>query len=185
MVKELQSVVGYKKTRTAAFRPQGNSVLERVHSTVYNMLAMYSNLSIDNWAELLRFVQLVHNTAYSATLQETPHFLLFGRAAVLPVDLILGVPSTSAPQNQLDYSKQTVENLQLAYELARRNLRERADKQAVVNETLSYPSFKTGEQIFIHRPYNEADGPDPKTCQPLAWTIYRTSATVSCHLSCH
>ena len=134
LVKELQSVFGYKKTRTAAFRPQGNSVLERAHSTVQkkNMLAMYSNLSFDNWAELLPFVQLAHNTAYSTTLQETPHFLMFGRAAVLPVDLILGVPSTSAPQTQLDYSKQTVENLQLAYELARRNLRERADKQAAV-----------------------------------------------------
>ena len=84
----------------------------------------------DNWAELLPFVQLAHNTAYSTTLQETPHFLTFGRAAVLPVNLILGVPSTSAPQTQLDYSKQTVENLQLAYEQARRNLRERADKQA-------------------------------------------------------
>ena len=178
LVKELQSVSGYKKTRTAAFRPQGNSVLERAHSTVHNMLAMYSNLSFDNWAELLPFVQLAHNTAYSTTLQETPHFLLFGRAAVLPVDLILGVPSTSAPQNQLDYSKQTVENLQLAYELARRNLKERADKQAVVNETLSFPSFKTGEQVLIHRPYNEADGPNPKLISP-----WRGPYTVRAQLS--
>ena len=106
------------------------------------MLAMYSNLSFHNWAELLPFVQFAHSTAYSTTLQETPHFLMFRRAAVLPVDLILGVPCTSAQQKQLDYSKETVENLQLAYELARRNLRERADKQAVVNETLSFPSFK-------------------------------------------
>ena len=105
------------------------------------MLAMYSNLSCDNWAELLPFVQLAHNTAYSTTLQETCHFLMFGRAAVLPVDLILGVPSTSAPQSQLDYSKQTVENLQFAYKLARRNLKERADEQAVANETLSFFFF--------------------------------------------
>ena len=110
---------------------------------------------------------------------------MLGRAAVLPVDLILGVPSTSAPQNQLDYSKQTVENLQLAYELARRNLKERADKQAVVNETLSFPSFKTGEQVLIHRPYNEADGPNPKLISPwrgpytvraqMSFVIYRVS----------
>ena len=116
LVKELQSVFGYKKTRTAAYRPQGNSVLERVHSTVHNMLAMYSNLACDNWAELLSFVQLAHNTAYSSTLEETPHYLMFGRAAVLPVDLILGVPATSAPQSRLDYSRRTVENLQLAFE---------------------------------------------------------------------
>ena len=60
----------------------------------------------------------------------------------------------------------TVENLQFAYELARRNLKERADKQAVANETLSFPSFKPGEQILIHRPYTEADGPNPKLIGP-------------------
>ena len=93
LVKELQSVFGYKKTRTAAFRPQGNSVLERAHSTVHNMLAMYSNLSFDNWAELLPVVQLAHNTAYSTTLQETSHFLMFGRAAVLPAVSLYTSPS--------------------------------------------------------------------------------------------
>ena len=165
LVKELQSVFGYKKTRTAAYRPQGNSVLERVHSTVHNMLAMYSNLACDNWAELLPFVQLAHNTAHSKTLEETPHYLLFGRAAVLPVELILGVPSADAPQTKLDYSRRTVENLQLAYELARRNLKERADKQAVANEKLSFPSFKMCDNV-LHRPYHETDGPNPKLVSP-------------------
>ena len=37
LVKELQSVFGNMKTRSAAFRPHGNSVLERVYSTVHNM----------------------------------------------------------------------------------------------------------------------------------------------------
>ena len=64
VVKEMQSDFVYKKTHTAAFRLHGNSVLERAHSTVHNMLAIYSNLSFDNWAELLRFVQLAYNTAY-------------------------------------------------------------------------------------------------------------------------
>ena len=134
LVNELQSVFGHKKTRTAAYRPQGNSVLERVHSTVHHMLAMYSNLACDNWAELLPFVQLAQNTAHFKTLEETPQYLVFGRTATLPVELILGVPSTDAPQNKLDYSRRTVENLQLAYELVRRNVQERADKQAVENK---------------------------------------------------
>ena len=136
LAKELHSVLGHKNTSTAAFRPQSNCVLKSVDSTVHHMLAMYTNLSFDNWAELLPFVQFAHNAAYSTTPQETPHCLMFRRAAVLPADLILVVPSTFAPRTQLDYSKQTVENMQLAYELPRRNLRERADKQAVVNETL-------------------------------------------------
>ncbi|CAB1098409.1 unnamed protein product [Ectocarpus sp. CCAP 1310/34] len=166
LVKELQTVFGYKKTRTAAYRPQGNSVLERVHNTVHNMLAMYSNLACDIWSELLPFVQLAHNTAYSKTLEETPHYLVFGRAPTLPVELFLGVPATDAPQSRLDHSRRTVENLQLAYELARRNLKERTDKQAVENEKLSFPSFKMGDQVLLHRPYNETDGPNPKLVSP-------------------
>ena len=98
------------------------------------MLAMCSNLPCDNWAKLLPFVQFAHNTAYSRTLEEAPHYIVFGRAATLLVELILGVPPTDAPQCQLDCSRRTVENLQLAYELARRNLQERADKQTVEND---------------------------------------------------
>ena len=109
------------------------------------MLAMYSNLACDNWVELLPFVQLAHNTAYSKALEETPHYLVFGRAATLPVERILGGPSTDAPQSQLDYSRRTVKNLQLAYELARRNFKEHADRQAVENEKFSFPCFKMGD----------------------------------------
>ena len=43
---------------------------------------------------------------------------------------------------------------------------ERADKQALINETLSLISFKTGEQVLIHHPCNEADGPNPKLISP-------------------
>ena len=42
LVKEMQAVFCFKKTRTSAYRPQGNSVL-RVHSTLPNMLAIYVN----------------------------------------------------------------------------------------------------------------------------------------------
>ena len=29
-----------------------------------------------------------------------------------------------------------------------------------------FPVLKTGEQVLIHRPYNEADGPNPKLISP-------------------
>ena len=166
LVKELQSVLGFKMTRTSAYRPQGNSVLERVHSTLHNMLATYINVEYDNCAELLPFIQLVHNTAYNETLEETPHFLMFGRRASLPVDIIICVPCTSGSGTRLEYSRRTVENLQLAYEIAPRNLRERADKQQESNEKLSFLQYKTGDQVLVHRPYTVGDGPNPKLISP-------------------
>ena len=56
------------------------------------------------------------------------------------------------------FYEQTVENKQFVYELARRNLKERVDKQTVANETLSFSSFKPGELVLIHRQFPEADG---------------------------
>lgn len=51
VVKELESVFGYKKTRTAAYRPQGNSVLERVHRTAQSMPAKYSDIAFRTWPD--------------------------------------------------------------------------------------------------------------------------------------
>ena len=173
------------ETRTLTYRLQANSVLKRVHSTMHNMLATLANASGDNWVELLPFVQLAHNTAYSKTLHETLHFLMFGRRATLTIDVILGVPNNSASQSRQDYSRRTVENLQLAPEIARRSLRERTEKQAKLNAKLTFPSFQPGDGVLVHRPYTIADGPNPKLISPwrgpfvvrlrLSPVIYRVS----------
>ena len=92
LVKELQTMFSYKKTGITPFRPQGNSILERVHSTVLNMLAMYCEVAHDDWAQLLPFVQMTHNTAYGRTILETPHYLMFGRMPTLPIYVLMGMP---------------------------------------------------------------------------------------------
>ena len=56
-------------------------------------------------------------------------FFMFGRRALIPVDIILGVPCTSGSGTRLGYSRRTVGNLPLAYEKACRNVQERTDKQ--------------------------------------------------------
>ena len=91
---------------------------------------------------------------------------MFGRRASLPFDIILGVQCTSGSGTRLDYSRRTVENLQLAYEIARRESQERADKQSESNEKLSIPQYQPGDHVSVHRPYTVADGPNPKLISP-------------------
>ena len=92
VVKQLQNVFGYEKTKTTPYRPQGNSVSERMHSTLHAMLSMYSNIAQNNWAEVLPFIQLAHNTSFSSTMHETPFFLTIGRKARSPIDIISSIP---------------------------------------------------------------------------------------------
>ena len=49
---------------------------------------MYCDVAHDYWSQLLLFVQMAHNTAYSSAIHETPHYLMFGRMLTLPVDII-------------------------------------------------------------------------------------------------
>ena len=53
---------------------------------------------------------------------------------MLPVDVILGVPAHPASQSRQNIFRRTLENLQLDYEIARRNLEELADNQQTQRE---------------------------------------------------
>ena len=86
------------------------------------MLSMYSNIAQNNWGEVLQFIQVAHNTSFSSTMHETPFFLMFGRRARLPIDIIFGIPHVGRSTTTEDYAHSTREILQIAFKLARRNL---------------------------------------------------------------
>lgn len=135
---------------------------------MHNTRAICSNAAVDNAKKMLPFVQLTHNTAYYQTLGETLHFLMFGRRASLPVDVILGVPPNDSSASKLGSSRHTVGKLQLAYERAHRNSKERADKKnrQILVRNLPSRSSNQGKQVLVHRPHPVADGPSSKLIRP-------------------
>ena len=131
------------------------------------MLSMYSNIAQNNWAEVLPFIQLAHNTSFSSTMHETPFFLMFGRQARLPIDIIFGIPHVGKSATTEEFAHATRENLQIAFELARRNLSERIEKQKADNSKLPpIPEFTPGQKVLIYKPHHSTDGPNPKLIQP-------------------
>ena len=52
VIYQLQLILGYKKAPTTPCRPQGNSVSERLQSTIHSMLATHSAIDQSNWASL-------------------------------------------------------------------------------------------------------------------------------------
>ena len=167
VVKQLQDVFGYKKTKTTPYRPQGNSVSERMHSTLHAMLSMYSNIAQNTWAEVLPFIQLAHNTSFSSTMHETPFFLMFGRQVRLPIDIIFGIPHVGRSTTTEEFAHSTRENLQIAFELARRHLSKRIDKRKANDSKLPLiPEFTPGQRVLAYKPHHSTDGPNPKLIQP-------------------
>ena len=88
---------------------------------------------------------------------------MFGRQARLPVEKILGVPHEGSTANTDVFAQDTRYNLQMASELTRRNMTERATRQAAGNDKLApYPVFKPGQKVLVYRPFQDTDGPSPK-----------------------
>ena len=79
---QFHDVFGYKKTLTTPDRPQGNSVPERMHSTLHHMLVMYSNVATErncchsfNWLIIHRTVGLCKKCTSSSCLGDRHGYL--------------------------------------------------------------------------------------------------------------
>ena len=91
---------------------------------------------------------------------------MFGLKPRLPVDIILGIPHVETTSNTEDFSKTKQENLQLAFELALRNLCERTQKQAAQNAKLRpIPVYKPGELVLVYQPCLLYTSPSPRDRQ--------------------
>ena len=53
------------------------------------MLSMYVSSRHDDWDEVVDFVVFAYNTSRQESTGATPFYLLYGREAVLPIDVAL------------------------------------------------------------------------------------------------
>ena len=75
---------------TAAYHPQTNGLVERFNHTFAQMLSMYVDSCHDDWDEIVDFVVFAYNTSRQESTGASPFLLLYGREAVLPIDVALG-----------------------------------------------------------------------------------------------
>ena len=92
---------------------------------------------------------------------------MFGRQTRLPIDIIFGIPYVGRSTTTEESAHSTRENLQTAFELARRNLSELVDKQNADSPKLPpIPEFTPRQKVLVYKPHQSTDGPNPKLIQP-------------------
>lgn len=84
-----------------------------------------------------------------------------GRQARLLFDIIIGLPHVWYDVDTHDFMAEAQTSLELAFEIVRRDLAERSDKQRRVNQTFggSYAVFKPGQQFLLYKLHRSTDGP--------------------------
>jgi hypothetical protein len=84
----VQEDYGVKKKPTTTRNPQANSIIERIHQTIGNMIRTHQVGSAeidenDPWSGILAATMFATRATYHTTTQATPAQLVFGRDAIL------------------------------------------------------------------------------------------------------
>ena len=96
-MQEVCSLLGIKKSRTFPYHPQCDGLVERNNRIILDMIATTSWGHSFDWEDQMPKVCMAYNSSVHASTGYTPFFLLFGRQAKLPIDLVYGTRSGQAP----------------------------------------------------------------------------------------
>jgi len=98
------------------YRPQANGNVERLNRTLINSLqrTMFEPGTTSyrtDWADCLAAVTFAYNTLRHSSTGYSPFFLMYGREARLPVDLVFSTPPATAALSLEDQLRERVEQL--------------------------------------------------------------------------
>ena len=132
VIRHLCTMYGMKKSRTTPYHPQGNGQTERFNRTLHGLLRSLPEEKKRKWPDHLQELVYSYNVTPHASTGRSPFYLMFGRHAKLPVDLLFG---TGTPVQDEDESESWVglhqQRLQEAYVTVNRRLHQSATARKV------------------------------------------------------
>ena len=98
-------MLGIRKTRTTAYHPEGNGMVERFNRTMGAMIISLIGDEHDNWDKILPLTLMAYRSSVHKTTQQTPDMLLFGREMTVPLALTLSeLPTSLVEQDELQHT---------------------------------------------------------------------------------
>ena len=113
---------GIHKLTTSAYHPSGNGGVKRVHDTMAQMLAIFSNEHQNDWDAHLPHVEYAYNNSVSAATGLAPNEIHIGRLPRLSLtafDRSYGGAHQNLDRDQLVYCDLARKRQKRAYELVR------------------------------------------------------------------
>ena len=122
LFREMCILLGIDKTRTTAFHPAGDGLIERAHRTLEDMLSEYVEKNQRNWDEALPLILMAYRSSKQESTTMTPRMMMLGREIELPVDLLYPPPPTDTKFPSNEYVVQLQNKMKIIHETARASL---------------------------------------------------------------
>ena len=152
LISEVCKALHIKKTRTTPYHPQCDGLVERFNRTLLNMLATHCTDHPWDWEQHIRKVCMAYNTSVNATTGYTPFYLMFGRQARLPVDVMYGNTPTDS-QSPSEYAVNLKKQLTAAYETVRNTCKSQHERQKeLYDRKIPGDPYMAGDWVWVLNP---------------------------------
>jgi transposase InsO family protein len=159
LFKELQRYCGIMRSRTTSYHPQGNGTVERMNSTLLQMLRALAESEKPKWNRHVNKLLAAYNATTHSSTGYSPHYLLFGREPLLPLDVMLG-PRLSL-QKVTSYNKFVSDwetRMSEAYAIAQNNIRKgKRCNEEYWKKRLIASKLEVGDKVLVKN--KETGGP--------------------------
>jgi transposase InsO family protein/predicted aspartyl protease len=164
---ELCTRLHIDKTRTTAYHPQSDGLVERFNRTVEDLLSKYVSPTQRDWDEYLPLAMLAYRSSVHESTGQTPCRMMLGRDPALPPDLLFGLPPGDNPDLEVTaYVEMLIDRLDTVHELARESMFAASASQKKRYDHRSNPTqYKRGDPVWLHNPAR-VKGRSPKLQSP-------------------
>eukprot|EP00731_Ephydatia_muelleri_P002128 Em0001g2128a len=154
VIKEICNLLHIEKTRTTAYHPQSDGLVERFNRTLRSMLTTCGRSHPFEWEDHIRKVCFAYNTSVQATTGYSPFFLMFGRQARLPIDLMYGTECGNAVTKTVpEYVTKLSEAFVEAYAAVRDTMGAKLQRQKeFYNKKVHGDPHKPGDFVLLFNP---------------------------------
>ena len=151
VINDIAKTLGISKVQTVPYNPNGNKV-ERYHRTLGQMLRTTITGNQNTWEEKLPYTLMAYRTSVHNTTKFTPFYLVHGREAYLPVDVIFPRPPQREPLRTV-YGVRMRTNLEQAFDFVREEQNKVIKRAAQLYKgNLGGTELKEGELVWYYSP---------------------------------
>ena len=162
LFQELCEMLGIRKTRTTAFHPKSDGMVERFNKTLATMLSAYVSDHQHDWDRHLPYVLMAYRSAQHESTGYSPNMLMLGREVSTPLDIMYELPKDMVPCTVHDY----VWKLREVLETSHRHTRQYTTKSMLRqkkyhDQNAVHKQFEIGDQVLVFFPQRKV-GKSPK-----------------------
>ncbi|KRZ50437.1 Retrovirus-related Pol polyprotein from transposon [Trichinella nativa] len=178
VIAEVCRLLGIAKTRTTAYHPQSDGLVERMNRTLIDMLAKVSIDQPEDWDVHLDRVLLAYRSSVHHTTGATPCRIIFGRELRLPVDVVYGLPQGMQAETTEVYVQRLRQELEQVFDTVRAKAKLEQRRQKLWRDKKARGhAYEPGDQVWFQVPVKTKLGAHwegPYLVQKkLDWNTYR------------